>query len=184
MSVLAEALTSAAPPEIIRMSGNRLGALLSDQYSALAGTPYLQAGNKRLSYPSWMQLKAESWYYRLPIKESVLLLYGAALVLFIFSRVWRSSLLLYSFILLLTGFVCHTGLLALRCYILERPPVASMNETALYVPWISLLVGGGIHTFHPFPVCASRCHRSLYSATRNTALLGVDRSLRECASGP
>ena len=39
---------------------------------------------------------------------------------------------------LILAFLCHTIILALRGYILQRPPVSNMFETMIYVPWIAV----------------------------------------------
>lgn len=121
------------------LTGDLAKALLG-AYGSLAGLPYLEAFQKELSYPSFMQLKAERLYYQLPLVEVCLALYGAAacaglLCLFKPSRLGMGSL----HVLIVLAFLLHTLLLALRCYILMRPPVSNMFETVLYVPWIGVL---------------------------------------------
>ena len=146
---LIESLREGISGEKISDAANQLANILHDRYTQLAGQSYLQVGNKNLAYPSWMQLKLESWYYRLPLIATTCGFYVFGIALFLASRFRKNgriqrSLYLLSLTLLICGFIIHTGLLGLRCYILQRPPVASMSETALYVPWISFLAGTGI----------------------------------------
>ena len=62
--------------------------------------------------------------------------YAIALVFFLF----RSKIsFIASIICLLGAFSLHTVILAMRCFILQRPPVSNMFETILYVPWIAVL---------------------------------------------
>ena len=58
--------------------------LTSDLYAAyasLAGRPYLEAQDKSMYYPSFAQLQAETWYYRLPIFKIMMIAYGLSLIL-------------------------------------------------------------------------------------------------------
>jgi ABC-type transport system involved in cytochrome c biogenesis permease subunit len=50
-------------------------------------------------------------------------------------------------LLLLTGYLLHTSVLLLRMLILQRPPVASMFETVLYVPWAAMSIALLMHFF-------------------------------------
>lgn len=109
----------------------RLLTILADEYSQIQKTTYLKAAGKSLSYPSILQLKAESLYLRLPLIPVTIFLYSAgSLFLLFFSRGGRP--------LLWSAFALHTLILILRCFILERPPVSNMFETVIYVPWISV----------------------------------------------
>jgi ABC-type transport system involved in cytochrome c biogenesis permease subunit len=110
-------------------------------YSQIAGTPYQEAQGKALYYPSLTQLKLESWYYQFPFIQVLILLYSLTAIAFLCSyRLPQSNLLKRSaLLLLLISFIFHTGVLALRCYILSRPPVSNMSETVIYVPWVAVL---------------------------------------------
>jgi cytochrome c-type biogenesis protein CcsB len=100
-------------------------------YSQIAGKEYLKASGKALTFPTLAQLKMESLSYRLPLIEIVITLYILAVLL---SRAKKLGL-----ILLLTGFLIHTMVIALRCFVLQRPPVTNMFESVIYVPWITVL---------------------------------------------
>lgn len=110
-----------------------LPVTLSRAYEQIAGTPYLLAFGKTLTYPTVNQLKAEHLYYRLPLIPLCIAAYLFALILF---AVGTSSTALVVEIL---AFSLHTAILGLRIYILGRPPVANMFETILYVPWFAVL---------------------------------------------
>ncbi len=105
-----------------------------ENYEALAGTVYLRAEGKALRYPTIGQLRAESLLYKVPYKWLLVGLYVFGAI-FLF---WKKRV---GLCLLAGGFLVHTTVLALRCYILERPPVANMTETILYVPWMALITG-------------------------------------------
>lgn len=105
-----------------------------DDYRELAGTPFLRGGGKQLLYPTYGQLFAEKLLYHVPFKWMIISLYLASIPLLI----WKRGLGIW---ICLAGFAVHTATLALRCYILSRPPVSNMSETLLYVPWIAMLVG-------------------------------------------
>ncbi len=116
--------------------------IYSAAYIALANTPFKQASGKELLYPSLKQLQAESWYYRLPLIEISIVAYFCALLLFLAAyRLKKHAIERLGFAILLIGFLLHTAVLALRCYVLQRPPVSNMFETLIYVPWIALVVG-------------------------------------------
>jgi len=116
-------------------SPKRLDALaetLNHAYGTIAGTPYLEAKGKHLLYPTITQLKIEAAYYHYPWITVVIALYSLACLGLILSR-WGSALMAAAFLL-------HTCVLAMRCYILQRPPVSNMFETVVYVPWIAVLI--------------------------------------------
>lgn len=106
-------------------------SLLGEEYPQLAGTPYLRAAGKSLSYPSVWQLKAEAFYMKFPLIGLAIFLYSSGVIFLLFFPRGGRPLLTLAFLL-------HTFILALRCYILERPPVSNMFETVIYVPWISM----------------------------------------------
>lgn len=105
----------------------QLSAALLKGYATIADTAYLRAANKELRYPSLLQLRAESFYYTVPWIPLCALAYIAAL----FLRLPGC----------LVAFALNTFVLVLRCYILQRPPVSSMFETVLFVPWIAMGCG-------------------------------------------
>lgn len=106
----------------------------TDNYSKLAGTVFLQAEGKSLSYPTYGQLYAEKILFQIPFKWMILATYFFAAILFFLNKKFVFSILLF-------GFFIHSLTLALRCYILLRPPVSNMSETLLYVPWVAILTG-------------------------------------------
>lgn len=84
--------------------------------------------------PFNIRLELEALYHKLPFQKMALVCYFIALF-------WRTGLF-YSL-----AFVLHTLLLLMRGIILGRPPVANMEETVLYVPWIGALLAGGAAYF-------------------------------------
>ncbi len=139
---------------------NLLAASLMEGYRGLTGKKYSSAIEKELSYPSIGQLYAEAFYTRYPLTFFCIFTYALALIFFLFRR--GSSTAIY---VLLIAFTLHTLILALRCYILGRPPVTNMLETILYVPWVSVCIslilyitGGMIFTF---PLIASAAASSV-----------------------
>ncbi len=106
-------------------------SILAENYPQIAKTPYLKAAGKSLSYPSIAQLKAEKLYNNLPLIPVDIFFYSAGVVFLLFFQRGGRPLLWIAFTL-------HTCILALRCFILERPPVSNMFETVIYVPWISV----------------------------------------------
>jgi len=112
-------------------------AEFSDQlllsYSQIAGKEYLKASGKALAFPTLAQLKMESLSYRLPLIEFVITLY----ILAVSTLLSRAKTL--GLVFLLSGFLIHTIVIALRCFVLQRPPVTNMFESVIYVPWITVL---------------------------------------------
>ncbi len=105
-----------------------------EDYAAVSGTVYLQAEGKSLKFPTTAQLAGERLLYFVPFKWMIIACYLlAAIVLSRYRPLGWAALL--------TGFVLHTTLLTLRCFVLSRPPVANMAETILYVPWIAVVTG-------------------------------------------
>jgi ABC-type transport system involved in cytochrome c biogenesis permease subunit len=105
--------------------------ILGEHYPEIEGTPYLKAAGKSLYYPTIGQLKAESFYFRVPLIPFTIFLYSTGIILLLFfSKGGR--------FFIGAGFLLHTVILLLRCYILDRPPVSNMFETVIYVPWISV----------------------------------------------
>ena len=133
---------------------------LSTAYQQIAGTVYIQGHHAQLSYPTERQLQAEAFYLKFPWIYLTVSFYGlAALILGLAGKYpgWRKG----GIALMVTAFALHTLFLFMRSYILERPPVANMAETMIYVPWIAVglsfvfarstialvcgaLIGGGI----------------------------------------
>ena len=133
------ALDSVKEGKVQQMAG-RLASLLLGGYSSIAQTSYKQASGKNLDYPSIWQLKAELYFYSYPLVEICITLYGLALIAFIFAATTKNAgVYKWALGFTLLGFFLHTVILAMRCYILNRPPVSNMFETVIYVPWIAVL---------------------------------------------
>jgi ABC-type transport system involved in cytochrome c biogenesis permease subunit len=125
-----------------------LSTTLKKAYIKLAETPYLSSGDRVLKYPSTGQLKAEIWYYRIPFVLIITVLYFLAFLILWISHLFSARKIGVAALCVLScGFFVQTLLLALRCYILERPPVSNMYETALYVPWVALLTGMALYFY-------------------------------------
>ncbi len=101
------------------------GRLLPGDYDTLAGKAYQFAHGKSLHYPTKLQLQAELLMHKLPVKWILIAGYLLTVLIRHFAFV---------------PFTLHTLILALNCYILQRPPVSNMAETILYVPWIAMLM--------------------------------------------
>lgn len=119
---------------------NALAQLLIHNYRSLANQTMQKAWQKSLTYPSTDKLKMEFWYYALPLNEITMVLYLLAIVLLILGwnqKKQRVTQIGTFFIVMAFGF--NTSILAIRCFILGRPPVSNMFETVIYVPWIAVL---------------------------------------------
>lgn len=101
--------------------------------SSLILNAYLQF-REGTSLPTLSQLKAELFYLRYNLLGLTLIAYAMAAVFY----VCRKFFLADSFFIL--ALFVHTALLALRVFILGRPPVSNMQETVLFVPWVGSLL--------------------------------------------
>jgi ABC-type transport system involved in cytochrome c biogenesis permease subunit len=111
-------------------------------YATLEGKQYLAGNHKAIFYPSYSQLNAEVVYYKYPFIASTLTAYGVAILAFLLLFKWETLLLrIIAWGALSIAFFLHTFSLILRSYILQRPPVSNMLETAIYVPWTACLFG-------------------------------------------
>ncbi len=120
-------------PDLKQMTPHLLAA-----YKELAGRAYRKACGKALTYPTERQLRAELLYYAFPWIALTSALYLSAAIglgLALGKRRWFKC----SIPILIAAFACHTAILALRCYVLQRPPVSNMFETVIYVPWIAVI---------------------------------------------
>ncbi|MFA6915757.1 MAG: cytochrome c biogenesis protein CcsA [Parachlamydiales bacterium] len=104
-------------------------------YAEIASKPYLKSVQKELRFPSLTQLKAEKLYVTVPWVKVSFILFTLAAIICAYGHLsfakWAASI----------GFSILTVTIALRMYILQRPPVSNMTETLLFVPWIAVLVG-------------------------------------------
>lgn len=134
---LTSAYASSAQENILKGQEQLIHAL-HEAYQPLSGKIFQEAHSKNLSYPSITQLKIETLYVSYPWIQFLILLYaiGASILLFSYLQNFTTGIRIATWII---GFAIlfHTSLLAMRCYILERPPVSNMFETVIYVPWIS-----------------------------------------------
>jgi ABC-type transport system involved in cytochrome c biogenesis permease subunit len=115
-----------------QQQADALGNALIEGYGSIAGKSYTSTSHRNLTFPSLLQLRAELWYHRLPLLALCIMCYTIATV---------ASLLGWTPISIASvtlGWILHTMLLCLRIYILERPPVATMYETLLFVPWVAI----------------------------------------------
>lgn len=110
--------------------------------------PFKLSEGSSISYPTLGQLKAERYYVQFPFLPALTLTCAAACLLLIFSRKLGLGLAVISFLIL-------TTMLALRVYILQRPPVSNMEETLLYVPWVLMIFGFAFFRKHPLLLGAS-----------------------------
>ena len=116
----------------------QLTEALQQAYKPLAGQVYREAHGKQLLYPTLTQLKVEALYVSYPWIPLLIALYGlGACLLMLSSRLASPSLHGTAIGVIGSAFLCHSALLAMRCYILGRPPVSNMFETVIYVPWVA-----------------------------------------------
>ncbi|MDP1834478.1 MAG: cytochrome c biogenesis protein CcsA [Chlamydiales bacterium] len=135
-TVYSDALFEQIRREYAAQDLEALSASLLKGYEDLAGTSYLHG----LNYPTLGQLRAEVFYYTTPLPLIALVIYFlAALFLALAATLKSKRLAAIGVAIMVLAFIIHTGILALRCYILARPPVANMFETVVYVPWIAVL---------------------------------------------
>jgi ABC-type transport system involved in cytochrome c biogenesis permease subunit len=132
-----------APSATIASLAEQFANRYREAYTSLAGANYKSAQSKTLAYPTFQRLQAERFYYQTPLIETTIAFYALALILLLASALHpRITLLTPLFFgALAAGFAVHTSLLAMRCFILQRPPVSNMFETVVYVPWIALITG-------------------------------------------
>ncbi len=129
-----------------------LAKALQDSYASLIGKSYAQAIDKQLTYPSVLRLKAEQFYLKYPLIPLSMALYACAALLLALSLSLNplsskktSSLGAWGVGLMAVAFFLHTGILGLRCLILQRPPVSNMFETVIYVPWVAVLISFALY---------------------------------------
>jgi ABC-type transport system involved in cytochrome c biogenesis permease subunit len=137
-------LNSSIDMQKVKELSAQLAHQLYTNYATLAGTVYKEANGKTLSYPTQNQLSAELIYYRYPFVAVTILFYALAFLCFSCSFLIKKASNQFSamgLFLLITAFGIHTIMLAMRCYILQRPPVSNMFETVIYVPWIAVTIG-------------------------------------------
>lgn len=116
-----------------------------EAYIPLAGKAFALSPQAEIKYPSIGQLHAENFYYAVPLISMAIILYLTALSLLLLYQGFPKKIALVPAVLSFSAaFLLHTFTLFLRAYILNRPPVANMAETVIYVPWIATCVGIGL----------------------------------------
>lgn len=135
-----------SPPEL-------LAEALVNAYQEIASTPFISGDTNTLYYPSVNQLKAEVWYHKTPLVTWAILGYLVATFCFLAP----SGLTILGLISFFSALALQTLTLALRCYILGRPPVSNMFETVIYVPWVASILSLILakHTRSTLPLAAS-----------------------------
>lgn len=135
-------LNSSIQEERIASLLDQLGHYLIQGYETIADTPVKTTSTKQLNYPSMLQIWVESILYSYPLIPVLTLLYGLSILAFLSNWISRkqedSGLGLFT---LNFAWLLHTLVLGMRCFVLQRPPVSNMEETVLYVPWVSVLCG-------------------------------------------
>lgn len=110
-------------------------------YKPLTEKPFPLSKKTSFSFPSINQLQVEVWLYKWPLTNYAIIGYLGALLLFFLAEGFSGKKFRYAaWIALFASFFLHTLLLAARTFVLMRPPVASMGETIIYVPWIAILL--------------------------------------------
>lgn len=105
--------------------------LLITAYKQIEGKTYLASAKRNLKFPTYSQVKTEYYYLHYPWIQTCFVLFFLSTALFLIRSRWAYTCSTISFFLL-------TLIIALRIYILERPPVANMAETLLFVPWLGM----------------------------------------------
>lgn len=103
-----------------------------ENWEEVAGKPYLEATSKQLRYPTRLQMELELSLYRHPPLPWLIGGYTTAALLFALR--WRRS----AGTLLIATWLAHLALIVMRCTILARPPVANMEESLLWAPWVGV----------------------------------------------
>ncbi len=112
-----------------------LPELLLSAYKEIEKTPYLSSAKRTLKFPSLFQLKMEYIYLAFPWIPLSFAAFIVSTLLLIGN--FRAAAILSSWL----SFLLLTLIIAMRIYILERPPVANMAETLLFVPWLATCFG-------------------------------------------
>lgn len=116
--------------------------LLVENYKSIEGSPVQQANGKSINYPSILQLKTEQFYYTIPLIEATIAVYTIAILFLMVGLGQKRRRYTYTgLFFVLVAFALNTLILALRSYVLARPPVSNMFETVIYVPWVAVFVG-------------------------------------------
>lgn len=143
-------LKKGAEPQELYQGSLLLAKQLKNAYEPYAGSQAVHAktlGKKQSSatlyLPSTLQLQAENLYESTPWSILCPALYLISFLFYSYTRLATGSFKLegqkIGLSLWSLAFLAHSLLLISRIYILGRPPVATMFETLIYVPWIMAL---------------------------------------------
>lgn len=113
---------------------------LIESYDDIESKPIKETLTKKLNAPTRLMLSLEDTLYTSSFLDIIFYLFSLAafsFILYFFSR--KTFFNSTAIVLIIIGFVLQTALLALRSFILRRPPVSNMFETVIYVPWITVL---------------------------------------------
>ena len=88
------------------------------------------------------KIKAEIFYNHFkPFQKAWIIYLLFLLILLIFYLIKQKLFIKWFSPLLALGFGFHSLGMALRSYIMSRPPVSNMYETMIWVPWVALIAG-------------------------------------------
>lgn len=147
-------------------SSNGFANALLASYKEIEKKPFLKGHNYQIDYPSIFQLKLELWYSSLPIIQLSIIFYLITIGLFIGfpdQAITKKLASLFFF----SAFIIQVISLIARTWILMRPPVSNMFETAIYVPCIATLTA-----IYLAKLLKSRWPL-LAAALSSTAILGI-----------
>lgn len=131
----------------MQIAKQNLAHSLHAAYRSIAGTEAQKANRKQTLYPTLLQLKFERLYINYPWTSLLFFLYSLASIALLLSLVFSLRIYSTALFFLFFAFIIHTCVIAMRCFILERPPVTNIFETLLYVPWIATAAAIFFHFF-------------------------------------
>lgn len=152
--------------------------LLSKSYEGLASKTYLSSNGKTLTFPSLLQLKLERFYssFRL-LNLSLVFFLLSCLFLMAHKIVTKKSFFLLGLGTFSFGLLSLSLLLALRIFILERPPVSNMDETLLFVPFVIAMTALFLSHFMKSEALLFMASLASFSLLGLASYKGMDRSL-------
>lgn len=111
-------------------------------------TPYLSF--LRETMPDIMRkTDIEAGFNRIrPFYISILIYLTSFLLIFVSWLFNKPKLEKTSFVLAWVGFALHTGGLLIRMWLQDRPPVTNLYSSAVFVGWVSILIGLILETWH------------------------------------
>ena len=127
----------------------KINKILLEGYFPLAGTIYKEAFGNGLSYPTFLQLKVETFYYNYPFILISIVLYTVSIILLLLGiYLHKTRFINIALVTQWSAFFFHSLVLAMRCFVLGRPPVSNMFETVIYVPWVAVMAGLLLNVFY------------------------------------